>query len=376
VLTAALLLVCGAVAAPVTAAAATTTTRPTTLARGVTFWRQTFRPAGGGSSRAVLLHIDLRVARLGIAPASDGEVVGGPLRRLSYLANTTHAIAGINGDFFHDSGAPYGGLMRDGRLLASPRPVRIANFFIRSNGTAGVGAVPFTARVTRPAVSGRASSSRRIASVNSIADAVDNGWLTYVTRDLVAISLGSRCTAALGSTSKGVSRVSSVETGARHLARRPAGGWALIACDSPAAGWMKSKLRANDRVVISTSFPNGRPRALLGGGGILVQRGAAYNDKTRLRVTGRNPETFVCVSRDGRSVLLGVIDGRSRVSAGVTFHELTVYMLSQHCYNGMVLDGGGSTEMVARLPRHTGVTVLNVPSDGDQRPIPDGLFVY
>jgi hypothetical protein len=32
--------------------------------------------------------------------------------------------------------------------------------------------------------------------------------------------------------------------------------------------------------------------------------------------------------------------------------------------------------MVARLPRHTGVTVLNVPSDGDQRPIPDGLFVY
>ncbi|HKC29105.1 MAG TPA: phosphodiester glycosidase family protein [Jatrophihabitans sp.] len=374
--TAVLVLFGTTITVPVTPADAATTTRATTLARGVTYWRQTFRPAGGGSSRAVLLHIDLRVARLSIAPASDGETVGGPLRRLSYLANTTHAIAGINGDFFHESGAPYGGLMRGGRLLESPRPFRIANFFIRGNGTAGIGAVPFTAQVTRPAVRGRTSTSHRIMSVNSIADATDNGWLTYVTHDLVSISLGSRCTAALGSTTKGVSRVSGVETGARHLARRPAGSWALIACDSPAADWMKSKLRANDRVVISTSFPNGRPRALLGGGAILVRHGAAYNDKTRLRVTGRNPETFACVSRDGRSVLLGVVDGRSNVSSGVTFHELTVYLLARHCYDGMVFDGGGSTELVARLPRHTTVSVLNVPSDGEQRPIPDGLFVY
>jgi hypothetical protein len=42
----------------------------------------------------------------------------------------------------------------------------------------------------------------------------------------------------------------------------------------------------------------------------------------------------------------------------------------------MVFDGGGSTEMVARLPGHRSVSVLNVPSDGNQRPIPNGLFVY
>jgi hypothetical protein len=32
--------------------------------------------------------------------------------------------------------------------------------------------------------------------------------------------------------------------------------------------------------------------------------------------------------------------------------------------------------MVARLVGHTRSSVLNVPSDGEERPVPNGLFVY
>jgi len=42
----------------------------------------------------------------------------------------------------------------------------------------------------------------------------------------------------------------------------------------------------------------------------------------------------------------------------------------------MLLDTGGSTEMVARLPKRNGVSVINWPSDGFERPVANGLFVY
>ncbi|MDT4924383.1 MAG: hypothetical protein QOG01_2096 [Pseudonocardiales bacterium] len=358
--------------------AVATTTSPTALTRGVSYWRQTFRTASGLTARAVLVRVDLTVAGLGLAPASQGEKVGSVRRPVSYLADATHAVAGINADFFNDDsdfGTPFGGMMRGGGVLKSPRPGREANFFIRSDGTAGIGAVPFSALVRRPAVGARAAASSAIFSVNTLRDA-ENGRITLVTGRLARIVLGSRCTAAKGSTTAGRSTVGSIETGDTRLAPRVAGTWALIACGGSGADWIHRQLRIGDRVVLTTSFAHGRPRALVSGGGVLVTRGAAHYDRTRLKPEGRNPETFACVGRLGRSVLLGVVDGRSAQSAGVSFHDLTGYLLALHCYTGMVFDGGGSTTMVVRLPAHTRSTVLNVPSDGEQRPVPNGLFVY
>ncbi|HEX3336658.1 MAG TPA: phosphodiester glycosidase family protein [Jatrophihabitans sp.] len=357
--------------------AAATTTSPTTLTRGVTYWRQTFQTASGHTARAVLVRVDLTVAGLGLAPASQGEQVGSLRRPVSYLADATHAVAGINADLFSDDSGyatPYGGMMRNGGLLKSPRRGREANFFLRADGTAGIGAVPFSALVSRPVVGARAAASAGY-SVNTLRDA-ENGHITLVNSRLSRIVLGSRCTAAKGSTTAGRSTVSSIETGDTRLAPRRPGTWALIACGGTGADWIHRQLRIHDRVVMTTSFAHGRPRALVSGRGVLVARGAAHHDRTQVNVDGRNPETFACVSRLGRSVLLGVVDGRSAQSAGVSIRDLTAYLLALHCYTGMVFDGGGSTTMVVRLPAHLRTTVLNVPSDGEQRPVPNGLFVY
>jgi exopolysaccharide biosynthesis protein len=40
------------------------------------------------------------------------------------------------------------------------------------------------------------------------------------------------------------------------------------------------------------------------------------------------------------------------------------------------LDGGGSTEMVTRAPGASAVTVLNHPSGGGERPVPNGIGVF
>jgi exopolysaccharide biosynthesis protein len=75
-------------------------------------------------------------------------------------------------------------------------------------------------------------------------------------------------------------------------------------------------------------------------------------------------------------VLLGVVDGRSADSYGVTYAQLTNYLKALKCWSGMVFDGGGSSTLVARLPGATQTTVRNVPSDGRLREVADGLYVY
>jgi len=50
--------------------------------------------------------------------------------------------------------------------------------------------------------------------------------------------------------------------------------------------------------------------------------------------------------------------------------------MAHGAYNAVEFDSGGSAEMVGRLPGQQQVSVLNKPSDGAERPVANGLFVY
>jgi hypothetical protein len=365
----------GAAAAGPAGAAAT---RHTALAAGVAYWRDTFTTANGATVRAVLVSVDLRVKGVSLDPASYGEMIGGPHRRLTGLADGTHAVAGVNGDFFSfddDNTPPKGGMIRAGRILKTPRPGHQADFWIRADGRAAAGPLTFQGLVRRAAAGTRAAAALPLYSINTLADAA-KGRVTLITSDLAGTRLPSGCTVVTGGTTKGVRRVAAVRVGVRGLSRLPSGNWALAACGGTRAAQLRSTLAAGDPITISASFAQGAVRSLISGGALLVNGGAAHTDPTRVGVQGRNPETFACLSRDGRTVTLGAIDGRSRRSAGVSFRSLTAYLLGLHCWSGLAFDGGGSTEMVARLVGHTRSSVLNVPSDGEERPVPNGLFVY
>ena len=165
-------------------------------------------------------------------------------------------------------------------------------------------------------------------------------------------------------------------TRTHSLARPATGTWALAGCGS-SADWLRANLRAGDRVTVTMTYPKGKPVMAIGGRRELVRNGLAYDDPTGAELSswGPNPETFACVSKDGLTVLLGAIDGRIRTSVGVTYDQLTEYMLRLKCWSGVVFDGGGSTEMVAKLPGASTLSVLNHPAAGAERPIPDALVV-
>ncbi len=84
---------------------------------------------------------------------------------------------------------------------------------------------------------------------------------------------------------------------------------------------------------------------------------------------GRAPRTAAGVKKDG-TVLLVVVDGRSRSSAGMTLQELADYMVRLGAWQAVNFDGGGSSEMVLDGK------ILNNPSDGRERAVSVGLGVF
>lgn len=92
-----------------------------------------------------------------------------------------------------------------------------------------------------------------------------------------------------------------------------------------------------------------------------------------IRRGGRRPRTGVGLTRDGRTLVLVVIDGgQDAPSAGASSRELAQHMVSLGVVEGVRLDGGGSTtlwvkglglvnrpsEVLRRVANHVGVALV------------------
>ena len=113
-------------------------------------------------------------------------------------------------------------------------------------------------------------------------------------------------------------------------------------------------------------------------GTVLVARGtAASRLRDRADISPADPElhprTAVGIDRDRRLVLLLAADGRSGSSSGLTPAQLAETLASLGSEDALDLDGGGSSTMVAPDPTGTTTGALDAPSDGAERPVPNGL---
>jgi len=104
----------------------------------------------------------------------------------------------------------------------------------------------------------------------------------------------------------------------------------------------------------------------IGGGPELVKDGQVMSWKGWIHVP--HPRTALGWNKD--HIFLVEVDGRQLdVSLGMTFSELADFLLKLGCENAMNLDGGGSATLWAFG------TVRNSPSEGQERPAPNGLVV-
>ena len=131
------------------------------------------------------------------------------------------------------------------------------------------------------------------------------------------------------------------------------------------------------RIWLGTNPDHGTPKTIVGGWPRIVLNGknigasADSIEGTFPRFSAqRNPRSGVGFSIDSTTVYFLAVDGRQTSSAGMTLVEFADLMISQGAYQGLNLDGGGSTTFVLEGK------IMNSPSDATgERPVGNCLLL-
>lgn len=91
--------------------------------------------------------------------------------------------------------------------------------------------------------------------------------------------------------------------------------------------------------------------------------------------TTNEPRIGIGMRTDG-SMFFAEVDGRQTgFSQSINISDFADYMLSLGAENAINLDGGGSATLVTRTPGTDNLEVVNSPSDGNERPVSNGLLL-
>lgn len=375
------------------AGAAESTTR---IAPGVAYMELDI-PAARGTAHAHVLTVDLRDPRVRVDLLHPGAVASrAPVSR---LADSRGAVAGVNGDFFNitetqhpgveATGAPVGPAIASGRELkaAVPDGQRFGPALPPGTHTEdvfGVG-VDRRARLDDVVLDGSVrgpGGTWRLGGFNQYALPV--GSVGAFTRDWGSVSR-VRATCGTDTDRAAPCSADTYEVTVRHgrvvsAAGTPGGGpiarGTTVLVGREAGARKLRKLSVGERVGVrhrlvakSSRVPY---RFALGGypmmtGGMPLQ---GLDDTTAA------VRTAVGFSDHGHRMQLLALDGAPEFRAGLTIAEVARAMKRLGSVDAFSLDGGGSTTMVARRPGADAVSVLNHPTGGAERPVPNGIGVF
>lgn len=148
--------------------------------------------------------------------------------------------------------------------------------------------------------------------------------------------------------------------------------WGPAATQRPAL-WMD--MRKTPHIAMLQKPPAGATQ-IIAGSHVLVSGGKSVVENESSFSRTRHPRTAAGIAADGHTLVLAVVDGRRPGEAsGMTLTELAALMVDSGCTDALNLDGGGSTEMLVRVPETGALQVLNHPSDGRERAVANVLGI-
>ena len=287
-----------------------------------------------------------------------------PLRAMVERAG---AVAAVNGDFFdiNNSGAAQGIGIQGGALVQSPVAGHHEAVGVTADGVGRVVQVYFDGTATLPTGPVTLTQFNNMVAAGGIG-VFTSLWGSYprsravagATRVTEVTLVGGRVPPVADTAGSGP-----IPAGTTILLGREAGADAL-------AG-----LRPGDPVDVRyapRTSDGSTLHAAVGGNRVLVRDGVPQD----IGDVNPEPRTAVGFSADGRRMFLVTVDGRQADSRGVTLTELGRMMAELGAHNALNLDGGGSSTLLAREPGQSTVRVENSPSDGAERPVPNGLALF
>jgi exopolysaccharide biosynthesis protein len=312
---------------------------------------------------------DLRDPGVHVGTVLADDVLGPDPETVSSMAQRTGAIAGINGDYF-DIGRtnhPTNIVVRDGVLIRTPRK-RYALAILDSAA----------ARFAEFSFSGSVQIGTQASALDGINVMPSEGTVTLLTPSFGPIDSAS------GVTLVGLQPTGAVPIGPYRItsfvqddAPQPAGYYLAIAANSGFAF-----PNAGDTLVVNGTLapvPLSEISAAVGGGPLILQDGHSFDDPDGPRggaFDHRIPSSGAALEPDG-TLLLIEVDGRQpERSVGLTRPQFAALMLALGAQDGMAFDGGGSSEMAVQLSGEPDSVLVSSPSDGIERRVADGLFIY
>ncbi len=291
-----------------------------------------------------------------------------------------HRVVGaINGDFYDSRGVPIGTQVLNGLILKNPATRSV--FGISATNQPWFDIVSFQGQVIAPN-----SRTATITGINEIRDTDDlvvfnryygpstgtNYWGTEVTAKFL------REPTAVGDTLwlVAIAKDSLLEPG--HGNNPIPSDGLVFSGHLVARFFLDHNIFVGDTFAVVMGLPPmiGQLEQLIGGTPRLIRDGAISVEWEREHVAGtfaynRHPRTAIGCNSDSTKLYLFTVDGRQPgYSVGMSLFELADYMLQWGVYQGINLDGGGSTTMVVRNQ------VMNRPSDaGGERAVSNALMV-
>ncbi|HLG74051.1 MAG TPA: phosphodiester glycosidase family protein [Chloroflexota bacterium] len=321
------------------------------------------------------LDVDLTAPGIRLSSVLSQNSVVSTGETVSSMAARTGALAGINADYFaiHTSGVPLNWTVQNGNLIRSGNHWAVFAFTDERQVNIGKYTWQGSLKVLKSGATFPIEAlnlplmDHKIIAINQSMGsplAAWNGTLVYLTPD-----------------KNGQYLVSSVQQG-QSVVPPVNGDTVVLAGEGVAATWLALNVPNGSRLQLDyASHPDWHDlQTAVGGGPILVQNGYPYQDPEAPAAFETNrpyPVSGVGISQDGRHLMMVVVDGHEgKPYRGLTRPQFGWYFQTIGAWNAMAFDSGGSAQMVVRHPGQPAATIVNSPSDGRERPVADGLFIY
>jgi hypothetical protein len=335
-----------------------------TLAPGVRLYEGSTSDKGGrGRVKMHVLRVDLTRRQVSVRPLMRSVAARAPLTALT--RGHKHLIVAVNTGYYDFvTGAPTQPLIIEGRpLVISARPQRVVGF--DTDGKAQSGSVQLSATLTIDA------TSHKIAGINTIDShgivIFDASWgatpiptaPSSVARSVVGRRLGNVAPQSAG-----------VAT--------PAEGYELVAHRRTAA-WLAQQppgtpVRVSSKVVSSAAEPFVQA---YGVGTAIVVNGTGRTGLACSSAGTKQPaRTAIGIADHGSTLVIGEVEDHPGTKLhGLDEDQMGKFMEQLGVDEAYDLDGSGSTELLARMPGTSKLTMRTYPADGKERPMPVGLGI-
>jgi len=320
--------------------------------------------------------------KLDVMTGQDGQFT--EKANVLQMAHYTGAVAGVNADYFDMAAAepaPFGPQVAGGALMATP-----------AVGLQGMYAFGITKQnkpiietfASQGAVTAANGQTYALTGLNRVVGTIGNAIYMYD----AAWGSAMRAKDATAHTEvlvvDGV--VQSIFTGTRYPEEAPANGF-ILSAGGTGAEFIAKNVKVGDKLQAKSSLVPVNPnltytendfKMLIGGHTILLIDGAAASftrDVSGISGSGNTARTAVGFDKEGRYVYMVTAD-HAAGSVGPTLADFQKLLIQLGLWRAVNLDGGGSTTLVSRPLGEFDAVLANVPKDGTQRRVVNGLGVF